>query len=310
MLLLAGAFAAQMTAFDQSAIWQPPADFRTKVLAACHDAGPKFGDCFAAQMKAAGASNAALAFSRLFDNNAYMQAYRPLQPVGIAAVNYPFRANENDDLALVNGDPSPVSLGDVRRLPSDQMKADQVYQRVTAQYPAASLWPGDRSSVDLPLVITHEDGSEQVVAAYLVRNQCHACAVLGQAFFRFDFDRNGKLTATRFTGFREGWSGIQSHTAQSMIVVKRGETLTVLLPSRAGTGYSWAIEGTDGKAPLTKTSQKFETAGQTRPGEGGEEHLQFRAAESGEGTVRFVYRRPWEKNAAPAKTLDVTVRVE
>jgi hypothetical protein len=45
------------------------------------------------------------------------------------------------------------------------------------------LWPGDRASTDHLLAVVFEDGSRQLVAGYRVQAGCHACAVLGQAFF-------------------------------------------------------------------------------------------------------------------------------
>ena len=301
--------AMQPRSFGESAVWRPPADFRAKVLAACEKAGRDFGSCFAGQMKVAGASAGALAFTHLLDNNGCMTAFRPLRNVGAAAVNYPFRANENDGLYLVNGEPAAIDIDALQKLPTGQMKADAGYAEMLKQHPKATLWPGDRSSPNALLALPLPDGSEQWVAGYRVQDGCHACAVLGQAFFRFSFDRKGKFTGADFSGFTtERPAG--SNFALRMLQVKANSTFAIALPSNPGTGYSWSIGPTEGAAQIRSVNHALRIPAKSPPGTPGEEYWTFRSGHAGEHTLHFLYARPWEKTAEPAEKLDLLIRVE
>ncbi len=304
--LVAAGLALQILAYRESAVWHPPADFRSKVLAACENRGAAFGKCFADQMKAAGASAEALAFTRLIHGDGYVQAFRPVARVGIAAVSYPFRANENDGLYLVNGDPPAINIDDLQKLVSGQMDSDPAYDAAKKSHPNADLWPGDRSSTGSLLALTFPDGSQQFVADYRVQAGCHACAVLGQAFFGFNFDPAGKFTGTEFSGFTPLYTF--SRTASEKIVsVKPGSTFTIVLPSNRSTGYSWQLKSS--ASALEALGNKYEPSSDSRMGAGGEDLWTFHARGAGESTLHFSYARSWEKNTSPAKELKVTVRV-
>ena len=306
--LAAAGLALQILAYRESAVWHPPADFRSQVLTACENRGASFGQCFVDQMKAAGASPDALAFARLIHGGGYIQAFRPVTRVGIAAVFYPFRANENDGLCLVNGQPPAVNIDDLQKLPADQMDSDRAYAAVKKSHPNADLWPGDRSSADSLLAVTFPDGSQQFVADYRVQEGCHACAVLGQAFFGFKFDRSGKFTGSEFSGFTPHY--VFSRTAAERILsVKPGSTFTLVLPSNRSTGYSWQL-GSSSASGLETVGRKYETSGEGRAGAGGQELWTFHASQSGESTLHFRYARAWEKNTPAAKELSVTARVQ
>ena len=63
-------------------------------------------------MKKAGASPAALAFTRRTGSQAYLRALREAGNVDVALAIYPFRANENEVWLLVNGDPPLIDVDD------------------------------------------------------------------------------------------------------------------------------------------------------------------------------------------------------
>ena len=302
--------AMQPRSFGESAVWRPPADFRAKVLAACEKAGRDFGSCFAGQMKVAGASAGALAFTHLLDNNGYMTAFRPLGNVGAAAVNYPFRANENDGLYLVNGEPAAIDIDALQKLPTDQMKADATYAAMVEQHPKAVLWPGNRSSTSALLALPLPNGSQQWLVGYRVQDGCHACAVLGQAFFRFSFDAKGKFMGAAFSGFTPQKPAAGSDSSLWMLATKVNSTFIVALPANPSTGYSWSIRPTTGPAEIRSVNHALRTPAKSPPGTPGEEYWTLRSGHAGEHTLHFIYARPWEKNSEPAEKLDLLVRVE
>jgi inhibitor of cysteine peptidase len=99
------------------------------------------------------------------------------------------------------------------------------------------------------------------------------------------------------------------------VSVARGQTLVVMLDANVTTGFRW--EALPGFAPtLVQTGTADYSAlaasqGQVVPaGAPGVMTFRFLAAEAGKTTLELAYRRPFEPNVAPAKTVryDVTVR--
>lgn len=300
--------AAQSAHFGQKAIWRPAADFRAKVLTACEHAGSGFGKCFAEQMRAAGASPDALLFTQAVNDNGYLQEFRAAGRVGVALVFYPFRANENDGLLLVNGEPPVIDVDEIQKLPTDQMSSDTTYQAVLKTHGNASLWPGDRASAEDMLVLSFPDGSQQFVAGYRVQQGCHACAVLGQAFYSFNFDATGKYTGAKFSGFTTAFHP-NSPVREKILSVKPESTFTLLLPGTRGTGYAWTLVRASKGIVLQTFGQLAHAPAASRPGAHGEERWPFHVGAAGEEILRFRYARPWEKDAPPPKQLEISVQV-
>ena len=142
--------------------------------------------------------------------------------------------------------------------------------------------------------------------------------------------RIGGLTATKTiiivgddTGFRPGlgrrtprrraarFSSLMTVTDQDngkTIDLAKGRTLAVELASNPSTGYSWEMKGDP--APLKLISSKFEQQDQSgKAGAPGAQQFRFEATAAGASTLKLVYRRPWEKHVAPAKTFTLNVNV-
>lgn len=300
--------AMQVHEFGPSVVWRPPDDFRKSVLPACESSGAGFGKCFVEHMKAAGASAQALDFAHLIHDDGYVEALRLVGPVDAALVSYPFRANENFGLFLINSEPPAIDIDDFKNLQQDKMKDDAAYASMSNSHPDATVWPGDRSSPDALLALIMPDGSQQFVADYRVQAGCHACAVLGQAFFDFTFDSQGKFKGANFTGFSSKY--VFSRVAsEKMLKVASGSTWTILLPSNKTTGYSWQLASLPTPASVENVSHKYEASTAGLPGAGGDERWTFHAVRQGETTLSFTYARPWEKNN-PAKTLSINISVQ
>jgi len=89
-----------------------------------------------------------------------------------------------------------------------------------------------------------------------------------------------------------------------------GQTIEVSLPSNPTTGYEWLIRGNP--ALLTFITSEFvaDAQGQKRIGAGGTQKLRFEASAAGNVAIVLDYKRPWEKDKAPAKTFTVAVEVK
>ena len=185
-----------------AAVWHPDSGFFARFYARCdRRQGAEFDACFAAAMAAAGAPKAALDFTRRLDNEGYLQALAPTGgPVAVAHVSYPFRANENDAWLLVNGLPPLIDVDDPHYLSLDRLDALPAYAAIRAHYPNADFWPDDRSAGGLEI---SRDGRE-IIVGYLLRDLCHACAIVGRVRFGFDFAASGKFLGTRLVAVTPG----------------------------------------------------------------------------------------------------------
>ena len=188
---LAGAAQGGVTA---AAVWHPPAGFIDRFHQACDGrAGKALAACFVAQMAKAGATPAALAFARRLDGEAYLESLDETDgAIAVAHVVYPFRANENDGWLLVNGTPDPIDVDERRYLALDAMRASLPYREIERRVPDVTLWPGERGAAAPTVAMI----GQEIIVGYLLRNVCHACAIVGRVRFAFDFDHAGSSLGT------------------------------------------------------------------------------------------------------------------
>jgi predicted secreted protein len=298
------------------AVWNTD---KQTVLAAkqrCADTGGReLEECFAYAMQGFGASPEAAVFTRSFGGGAFVRRFRETGRIDIAYIVYPFRANEPHGILLVNGEPPIVDVDDIALLPKEAMEQDRTYAAIRKGYPRVTLWPGDRSSRQMLLVEALPGGGQAFVVPYTLRNFCHACEVLGSAFFSFDFDKGGKLVGIRFLRVElppkkppKNEARKESEQISFVVMAEEGKEFTVRLNSNRTTGCQWRPVG-----PLEEHIVKpvrceyipFEGA---LPG-GGEEIWTFLAAGRGSTEITMEYVRPWEKTHFPVKTATIKVSV-
>ena len=90
--------------------------------------------------------------------------------------------------------------------------------------------------------------------------------------------------------------------AKHKVVLEVGQELMLKLESNRSTGYSWSL--TESENPiLTSLGKPTYKISSALPGVGGFETWKLRATKVGRETLKFEYRRPWEKNVSPAKTV-------
>jgi len=94
------------------------------------------------------------------------------------------------------------------------------------------------------------------------------------------------------------------------VVLATSGTLTLTLDSNISTGYSWNENANIGdRSVLQQIDHKYQPPATPMPGAGGKEVWTFKALKAGKSTISMEYRRPFEPNAAPAKTFALTVVV-
>ncbi|MBP6216680.1 MAG: protease inhibitor I42 family protein [Luteimonas sp.] len=93
-----------------------------------------------------------------------------------------------------------------------------------------------------------------------------------------------------------------------------GQVLEIALEGNAGTGYAWEFEA-DGapqlqRAPAQPAPDAVQADGPRLVGGPTTQRWHFRAEQPGATTVKLVYRRPWEKDVAPAREASFAVVVD
>lgn len=97
-------------------------------------------------------------------------------------------------------------------------------------------------------------------------------------------------------GFTEADSG-------RTIGISVGQELVITLESNASTGFSWSFLCTPADALGSIGEPEYIVNNPVMLGSGGMLRFRLTALRTGEATLRFEYRRSWENDVPPAKTV-------
>lgn len=159
---------------------------------ACWEENPAYDDCLVQTMKKNGASEQALAFSKMLEGNGYMSAFHQMGRVNLATAFFPARANTNEVFFMVGGSPSLVSS----ELDTDiSISADPAYKTLKKRYPELEFWTNGASFREMTLL---PDGGQHFVFGYPLLNGCHACDLVGYALISHDFGTDGTYRGPSF----------------------------------------------------------------------------------------------------------------
>jgi inhibitor of cysteine peptidase len=305
----------------EAAVWTPSPDALAAIRTKCGDAGDpsRIENCFLGEMKSAGASPEAIAFSRSAADIGviYMRAFRKVASVDVAYIQYVFRANELDGVFLVNGDPSPIDVDDEDILPKARLQGNSAYSQLASQYPNVSVWPGDRFDTKLPALLDTGWGTQTFAVNYVLRDGCHACAQIGAAAVAFQFDADGKFQGAKVTAVRasegtNGSSGASNFGAAGVEEIRAlvGKDFSITLPANHTTGYSWRLATQLDPATLKLLGTTYHESTSGAVGAPGEEVWTFTGQAQGQTQLNFEYVRPFEKDAKPAKTANFSIVIE
>lgn len=87
---------------------------------------------------------------------------------------------------------------------------------------------------------------------------------------------------------------------QQTITVKPKEIFIVKLPANPSTGYMWQFQPPEDGTVKLVGNWKHTPSKKNTPGAGGETTWRLVAGQSGETTLQFFYRRPWEDASVEA----------
>jgi predicted secreted protein len=284
--------------------------------------GIQLDECFISSMESSSASPQALAFTRTTGGATYIRDYRDMGgKVNVAYIHYPFRANDNYGCYLVNGDPTLVDVDDQKYQPRDDLRKDPAYASLAKKYPNISLWPGNRSSINYPLLNKLPGNGQRFVVRYLLSNGCHTCQRLGNVWFAFDFDAMGKFVGTKLMGIDRDTKAEDEVTANETeqddfsdpkkpINVSTGKEFTIVIGANHTTGFLWELTKPLDRSIVELVRKEYKIDGTGRVGAGGKEVWIFRALEAGTARISMKYTRPWEKNGRGVKIVDFDVMVK
>ena len=141
-------------------------------------------DCLRDAMRAGGASADAIAAAEQLSTGgelAYVTAWHEHDGLGVATVEYPFRANTNEGTRLVDVAGKRVDV-DALQL-DDALRADPAVQALLAAHPQATPFAPAQAAGTVAL----DGGGIRLLYRTPLRD-CHACADVGQLQIGYDFD--------------------------------------------------------------------------------------------------------------------------
>ena len=84
--------------------------------------------------------------------------------------------------------------------------------------------------------------------------------------------------------------------------------MVLALSQNPSTGYSWQVVSSGGPV-LQQAGEPTFTPDSKLHGAGGTATYRYKAVVEGTSALKLVYRRPWEKDVAPAASFEVTIVV-
>lgn len=159
-------------------------------------------------------------------------------------------------------------------------------------------------SVGSPVQFVLQRGGPQILTRTGVPMPLsRALCLMGSVVFTAGCSRGFPQPSSAGQVLTEGDSG-------RSLVLPVGASFEVRLPSRPGTGYTWAVTHVDPEVVAQQGPSSSQPVGAAQPGSAALEAIPFVARGPGATQLEIAYGRAWEKGAPPARTftLDVTVQ--
>ena len=147
-------------------------------------------ECLIKAMQAGGASADAVTAAEQLSSGgelAYVTAWHGQQGVGVATVNYPFRANTNEGTRLIDASGKRIDVDNVQL--DDTLRADPGVQAMLKADPQAMPFAPAQAAGTTPL-----DGGGVRLLYRTPLRECHACADVGNVQIGYDFDARRNFT--------------------------------------------------------------------------------------------------------------------
>lgn len=181
---------ATQVRISEKAVYRPAPALLDDVRDKCGKGPDTFDECYIKALKKAGANKAVIKFIKLVNEPGYVREFQEIGPVDVVFADFPFRANENQGIYIVNGDPRIINVDDLPAIKESMLEHNRSYTALKKKYPNIALWIGDRSQVSIEHM---KEGKLRIAVPYRLTNGCRACEGLGTVHIGFDFDRAGKF---------------------------------------------------------------------------------------------------------------------
>ena len=179
---------ASNTVYSSASVWKINAQQAFTALMSCDTAASV---CVAKKMKQLGASTAALKFSAILKNEAYLARFQEQGRVDLGTVIYPFRANTNSAYVLLNGQPDMVNT-EIAKIAG--LEQDPSFKQLKKKYKNLEFWGTNAQFVKNNKM----NAGTNYVFNYLLKDGCRACAAPASAQVEFRFNGQGKFLGTQF----------------------------------------------------------------------------------------------------------------
>jgi predicted secreted protein len=267
-------------------VWVAPEAAMLEVQSGCGPIQSGRTACYRAVAAQYGASPAALEAIGLLNGEGHVTGFRPAGRVDLAAALFPFRANQNAALLVVNGDP-PVVDADGPTVLARMLEPSRPGESVAPVFP----FPGDRLPLDAVAVEAIPDGGLHLALPYEIR-ACRACPTLATLSYRLGFDQAGRLRGIDFVSSAGEKAVLGEHPGA--IRIAPGDVVAIRLSANRTTGYVWVMEPLPGDGPLGLLWRAYRLTTAPRPGSPGEDFFWLEARHPGAATATFRYLRPWQ----------------
>lgn len=235
--------AAPSPAVDETAVWSPTPGELVGLRDACAaKTGPDAGACLLAFMERAGATPAAIAFSRALGGTGYLRRLQDRGAVDSARVASPLKEGAPDRFLLVNGAPPRLDVSD--RVLIAPLQGDPRVERLNPAGAVAAIQPGEPASAGAK---PRPGGGERFLFVFPVKS-CPDCPELASAFVAYDFDASSRFMGATLIGVRRPpvFSTTGEVTRGQAFSAPVGGGLTFRLEP-FGEGWSIAVKDKDGK---------------------------------------------------------------
>ena len=148
-------------------------------------------ECLVKAMLAGGASDDAVTAAEQLSSAgelAHVVAWHDQDGVGVATVNYPFRANTNEGTRLIDASGKRIDVDNVQL--DDTLRADPAVQALLATDPQATPFAPAQAACTAP-----RDGGGVRLLYRTPLRECHACPDLGSVQMGYDFDAKRNFIA-------------------------------------------------------------------------------------------------------------------
>lgn len=152
-----------------------------------------FGDntednCLINEIKKNGSIEAIKTVQYLKNNGeiGYVSKFSKEGPVGIAEVEYPFRANTNTESLLIPSKGQPI---DIDRILSGDIDTEKTWMDFVKLHPDSTPW----APASLVKNVRTDDDGIKLIYSYPIKT-CHACDTIASLYISYNFTTDGEYS--------------------------------------------------------------------------------------------------------------------